>query len=190
VPDDDLPTTRPMTDGPTTTPSDDCSSCDLHAIAPDRRAFLRDAARAAAAALVLVGARRADALARPLAFAAPLRADGDTVRYPIPAADGATIDREHDVILTRWQGRVYAFSLACPHRNTALRWLAADARFQCPKHKSKYRPDGSFIEGRATRGMDRFAIARDGAAVVVDLAVLHRESDDRSAWSAAVVAVQ
>ena len=177
-------------------PSDDdpsCTSCasrSADAIGPDRRAFLRDAAGAVAAALVFLGARRADALARPLAFVAPLAVHGETVRYALPTTDGATIDREHDVILTRWQGRVYAFSLACPHRNTALRWLPADARFQCPKHKSKYRPDGSFIEGRATRGMDRFALTRDGDGIVVDLAVLHRESDDRAAWSAAMVAVQ
>jgi nitrite reductase/ring-hydroxylating ferredoxin subunit len=170
-------------------PAVSCESCASNAFGAERRAFLHDAASAVAAALVLLGARRADALVRPLAFGAALSARGEIVRYALPAADGATIDREHDVILTRWQGRVYAFSLACPHRNTALRWLAADARFQCPKHESKYRPDGSFIEGRATRGMDRFAITRDGDAVVVDLAVLYRETDDRARWAAAAVAM-
>ena len=170
-------------------PDDPCTACTAPAFDAERRAFLRDAAAAVAGALVLLGARRADALTRPLDFTAPLDVLGETVRYALPAADGATIDREHQVILARWQGRVYAFSLACPHRNTALRWLAADARFQCPKHKSKYRPDGSFIEGRATRGMDRFAIARDGDAVVVDLAVLHRETGDRARWSAAMLVV-
>ena len=28
---------------------------------------------------------------------------------------------------------------------TALKWAPRDAQFQCPKHHSKYRPDGSFI---------------------------------------------
>ena len=87
------------------------------------------------------------------------------------------------------QGSVYAFSLACPHQNTALRWLGRDARFQCPKHKSKYRPDGTFIEGRATRGMDRFPLRREGDGVVVDLARLLKQTDDAAAWAAAVVRV-
>ena len=87
----------------------------------------------------------------------------------------------------RWQGMAYAFALSCPHQNTALRWLEADQRFQCPKHKSKYRPDGSFIEGRATRGMDRYSIKRDGAGIAVDLDAIHEEDRDPAGWAAAVV---
>jgi Rieske Fe-S protein len=91
------------------------------------------------------------------------------------------------VILARWQGSVYAFALACPHQNTALKWLDADQRFQCPKHKSKYRPDGSFIEGRATRGMDRFSLKRDGAGIAVDLGEIHEQDTDASGWASAFV---
>ena len=32
------------------------------------------------------------------------------------------IDKDNDAILTRWQGKVYVYSLACPHQNTALKW--------------------------------------------------------------------
>ena len=39
--------------------------------------------------------------------------------------------------------RCYAFNLACPHENTALKWLPKDGRFQCPKHESQYQPCGS-----------------------------------------------
>lgn len=116
-------------------------------------------------------------------------ARGDERSYPLPAADGATIDRDNDVILVRWQGRVYAFDLSCPHQNTALRWEAGDARFQCPKHHSKYQPDGTFISGRATRSMDRFAVRRDGGNVVVDLSQLFRQDKEPAEWTAASVAV-
>src|SRR5690349_2145869 len=143
----------------------DCSGC---ALDPDRRAFLRASAAAVAAALLGLGARRADAMA-PLAFTRTIAARGQTKLYPIPAVDGAQIDKDNEVIVTRWQGSVYAFALSCPHQNTALKWLDHDQRFQCPKHKSKYRPDGSFIEGRATRGMDRFSVKREGNAIAVDL---------------------
>jgi Rieske Fe-S protein len=167
-----------------TTPGDaDCAACSLDA---DRRAFLRTSAAAVAAALLGLGARRADAMA-PLAFTTASAAHGQTRSYAIPTKDGAEIDRDNEVILTRWQGSVYAFSLSCPHQNTALRWLDEDQRFQCPKHKSKYRPDGSFIEGRATRSMDRFSIKRNGNGIVVDLDALHQEDTDPAGWAAAVV---
>jgi Rieske Fe-S protein len=143
----------------------DCAGCAL-----GRRAFLRDAAAAVVAVL-----------------GAPTAAAGQQRAYPIPAQDGAVIDRGNDLILMRWQGSVYAFSLACPHQNTALRWLGGDGRFQCPKHKSRYRPDGTFIEGRATRGMDRFPLRRDGDTVVVDLDHVLKQTDDLAAWGAAVV---
>ena len=166
-------------------PPDACTSC-ADPLGPDRRAFLRHAALAAASALVGLGAAASDASARPLDFVSASARDGETRTYPLPAADGAVIDRDAEVILVRWQGAVYAFNLACPHQHTALRWIAGESRFQCPKHKSKYQPDGAFISGRATRGMDRFAVRRDGGGVVVDLAVLHRQDTDPNGWAAAV----
>ena len=93
------------------------------------------------------------------------------------------------MIVVRWQSAVFVFSLACPHQNTALKWSAQDAQFQCPKHHSKYRPDGSFIEGRATRGMDRFAVKRDGDRVIVDLDKLYQQDKDTAEWKAAYIPV-
>ncbi|HET6762725.1 MAG TPA: Rieske (2Fe-2S) protein, partial [Longimicrobiaceae bacterium] len=107
--------------------------------------------------------------------------------YAIPAADGAQIDRENEVIVVRSQNSVYAFALSCPHQNTALRWQPAEGQFQCPKHHSRYRPDGTFIRGRATRGMDRFAVHREGGAVLVDMERLIEQTEDPAAWNAAVV---
>jgi Rieske Fe-S protein len=109
------------------------------------------------------------------------------VTYPMPSADGVQIDKENEVILARWGNQVFAFVLACPHQNTALRWEADAKRFQCPKHKSKYRPDGTFIEGRATRSMDRYAVKLTGASVVVDVDTVYQEDMDKSTWLQAVV---
>ena len=164
----------------------DCGSC---AIAPDRRAFLRSAAAAAGAALIALGARPADAMARPLAFVSALGGDPRRRTYAIPASDGAVIDRDNDVILVRWQGALYAFNLSCPHQNTALRWEEDEHRFQCPKHHSKYQPDGTFISGRATRSMDRFPITRGGGGVAVDTDNMLRQDQDPAAWAAAVLKV-
>jgi nitrite reductase/ring-hydroxylating ferredoxin subunit len=155
-----------------------CSGCRT------RREFLLDAA-AVAAAIGFAGGE-ASALAVTLASGQPA---GSEHRLPLPPADGVTIDRGAQVIVVRAQGAVYAFNLACPHENTALRWRAGDGRFQCPRHESKYRPDGVFMEGRATRNMDRFAVRRDGNELVVDLTRLYRSDANKAEWTAALVKV-
>jgi len=99
----------------------------------------------------------------------PLSASANEARYAIPGAAGATIDKGRQVILVRENGSVCAFALSCPHENTALKWRARDHRFQCPRHESKYTPDGTFTSGRATRNMDRFPVTRDDDQIVVDL---------------------
>jgi Rieske Fe-S protein len=169
----------------------DCGGCPLmedHG----RRAFLRDAAgyiAAGIAALATLGASTAQAQALPVRWITALGVRGDERTYPLPATDGVNIDRRESVIVARWQGMVYAYSLACPHQNTALRWNAGDAQFQCPKHHSKYRPDGTFIEGRATRGMDRFAIRVDGETIFVDIDKLYRQDQDAAEWKAATAKI-
>jgi Rieske Fe-S protein len=165
-----------------------CEACPLGE-AIERRRFLRDAAVAAAGVFAALGIVTSDAAALPIRAVSALSARGDERTYPIPNADGATIDKEESVIVVRWQSAVYVFSLACPHQNTALKWEQKEAQFQCPKHHSKYRPDGSFIEGRATRGMDRFAVRREGDKVVVDLDKLYQQDKDASEWKAALIQV-
>jgi Rieske Fe-S protein len=112
---------------------------------------------------------------------------GNERSFPLPASDGVTIDRDAQVILVRFQGFAYVFNLACPHENTALRWREKDARFQCPRHESKYQPDGTFTEGRATRNMDRFAVRRAGETLAVDLGRLYRSDQNPQEWAAAKV---
>jgi Rieske Fe-S protein len=167
-------------------PGDQCRACPV----ATRREFLRDAAIAVAGIAATLGfARTAGALPEHFTIGATraIARSGDVLTYPIPAADGAQIDRETQVILVRWQNAVYAFNLSCPHQNTALRWDETDHRFQCPKHHSQYQPDGTFITGRATRGMDRFTVHRDGAKVIVDVNTMHKQDDDPTGWTAAVV---
>ena len=141
------------------------------------------------------GRRRFIVAATGLAFAAalPMRLlhalerRQTRISYPLPAADSVSIDTENQVILVRWDAKVYAFNLSCPHQNTALRWQEEEKRFQCPKHKSRYEPDGTFISGRATRGMDRLAIRREGTGVSVDVDTLYKQDEDRAGWEGAAV---
>lgn len=150
---------------------------------PDRRVFCQQAAVALAAAVL------GESSALAVSWVSGEAQGGTERRYPVPAADGVSIDRENQVMLSRVNGHAYALSLACPHENTALRWRQNDARFQCPRHESKYTPDGTFISGRATRNIDRFAIRRDGSMLVVDLVHLYRSDGNVAEWQAAQVAV-
>jgi nitrite reductase/ring-hydroxylating ferredoxin subunit len=164
----------------------DCAGCAL----ADRRTFLTQAAALIAGALISVGMTAERAVAMPIGFLVGTRAPNDKdVSYPIPASDGATIDKDNDLILARYQGKVYAFGLACPHQNTALRWLAPEGRFQCPKHKSKYTPDGIFLSGRATRSMDRYAVRKNANAIVANIDALYRQDKDATQWQGAFVDV-
>jgi nitrite reductase/ring-hydroxylating ferredoxin subunit len=155
----------------------------------DRRAFLKQSMASVVAALVATGCSRVRALEMPLGFTSADRIAGKSVAFAIPQSDGAQIDKENAVILVRWQKAMYAFDLSCPHQNTALRWDSSDPAFQCPKHHSRFKPTGEYMpgSGRATRNMDRFAIARDAGGVRVDLDKLYREDEDGPQWTAAVV---
>ena len=115
------------------------------------------------------------------------QAAGSERRYPLPTADGATVDRASQVILVRYDGHVYAMSLVCPHENAAVRWLPKDGRFQCSKHTSRYTPDGTFTSGRATRNMDRFPVHKDGAQIVVTIDRVYQSDKDPAGWNAATV---
>lgn len=147
----------------------DCAGCPLI----DRRSFLRSVAFAG--------------VANALPVIAGTRIALEEKSYPIPAADSVQIDKDMDVIISRAQGKVFAFSLACPHQNTAIKWDRGKGRFQCPKHKSVYTPEGIFVEGRATRGLDRFTVRKDGNSIVVNLDSLLQEDVDAEKWKTAFV---
>ncbi len=173
-------------DRATGTAPDPCAGC---AGRQTRRQALGQMSAAALAAMAGVALWPGTAAALPVVAAAGSQTGPDERSYPLPAGDGVTIDRDTQVILVRFQEKVYAFNLACPHENTALRWRQRDVRFQCPRHESQYQPDGTFIQGRATRNMDRFAVKRAGDSVVVDLNRLLRSDQQPQDWASAAVPV-
>lgn len=159
-----------------------CTGCAL----TTRRGFLEHVAAAWAMTSV---AGLGTAMAGGVAEVSASESAQNSLTYPTPAADGASIDKKEQIIIVRYQGKVFAFPLACPHENTALRWRARDLRFQCERHGSRYTPDGKFIEGRATRNMDRYGISASGGSVVVDLTKLYQSDTQAAQWAAAGAAV-
>ena len=168
---------------------DNCGTCPLigrEKQREGRRDFIRDAVIAAATAVGALGTVTQRASALPLRFVAGVGGRADKA-YSVPASDGVAIDKAESVIVARFENKVYAFSLACPHQNTALRWEASVRRFQCPRHKSRYQPDGVFIDGRATRGLDRFAVRREGDQLMINFDALYEEDKQVAEWKAAFV---
>ena len=184
-------TVLPGPSGDTSAPSS-CAGCAIN----ERREFVQNAVRGVAALLGLSVLNSTPSFAQQIVALSTTEIPPGTdspgrmeARYPIPAVDGVSIDTKNDVIIARVGDSAYAFALACPHQNTALRWLKKDNRFQCPKHQSKYKPTGEFITGRATRNMDRLSIKLDGTSLVVDTSQEIRSDTDASKWAAAVVKI-
>ena len=151
-----------------------------------RREFLRGAG-CFAGMLALAGIPK-EALAGPPSFVDGVQVGADRA-YPIPVADGVTVDRASQVILVRASGHVYAFALSCPHQNAAVKWEPKQNQFVCTKHDSHYQADGLHVAGRATRNMDRFPIRREGDMVHVDTAHVFESDKDPAGWAAAAVNV-
>jgi Rieske Fe-S protein len=163
----------------------DCDACSLHS----RRDFLLRATAAVAAVSTLFPlVANADAMDG-VVFARATRSADGAVRYPVPAADSASIDVENETILVRQGSQCMAFALSCPHQRAMLRVKRGEVGFQCPKHKSEYEASGVFIRGRATRNMDRRPIRKDGAELSVDVDSVLRSDDQQAAWLAAVVSI-
>jgi Rieske Fe-S protein len=153
----------------------------------DRRDFLKRAAWLVAGAVTGLGVSAGRAGALPITCADAVSVSGSELTYPMPSADGATIDRDNGVIVVRYQGKVIAFNLSCPHENAAVRWKPALERFECSRHDSQYRPDGVYTAGRATRNMDRFAVKKNGSSLVVDVSRLIQSDQEKATWDASTV---
>ncbi len=113
----------------------------------------------------------------------------DERRYPLPAADSVNIDRAAQLIVVRYQGHVFVFALSCPHQNYAVKWVDGDHRFHCTKHDSVYEEDGRHVSGRATRNMDRYAILREGDAILVNIHKWFESDKDPNGWNGGTIAV-
>ena len=158
-------------------------SCKKHPCTESRRAFLH---QSSCGLLTLAAMGLAGDVVLPVSAIAGVAA-GKEKTYPLPSADGVNIDRGTHVMVVRYMNRVYAFSMACPHENAAVKWLPKDHRFQCTKHDSQYTPDGTYTSGHATRNLDRFPIRKEGTSVVVSLDRVFHSDDNRGAWTAAGV---
>lgn len=61
----------------------------------------------------------------------------------------------------------------CTHLGCLPKWAPTNERFECPCHGSKFEANGTYIEGPAPRGLDRFPVRvtfTDGTVAETDVA--------------------
>ena len=158
----------------------------IHLADSSRREFVRTVG-CFAGALAALGIPR-EVLAAPVTIIDSDQAAADKT-YPIPSADGVSVDRSAQVIVVRSNGHVYAFALSCPHQNAAVKWVPEHNQFECTKHDSHYTADGTHVSGRATRNMDRMPVRKEGNMMHVDTAHVFQSDQDAAGWNAATVTV-
>lgn len=159
--------------------------CVFEAASPDRRAFVRGAA-AALGALAALGLSGEEAMALPVRVVRGRRGRSGGKRYPMPTSDGVVFDDAEGIVIVRRGELAWALLATCPHKAVVkIKWQGDEHRFQCPKHESRYEVNGTFIEGKATRNLDRLPVRKDGRELVVDVDTVLESDKDASGWAAA-----
>ncbi len=60
--------------------------------------------------------------------------------------------------LSNVNGAIIALYDVCVHLGCLYQWQPVTGRFECPCHGSKYKKDGTYIEGPAPRSLDRMVM--------------------------------
>ncbi len=81
---------------------------------------------------------------------------GNPDLYPV---NSVTYLQDQQVYIVRTPGGFYAVSAVCTHLGCVTQWKPESNGIACPCHGSKFKSDGTKIEGPAPRSLPHFAIA-------------------------------
>jgi cytochrome b6-f complex iron-sulfur subunit len=96
--------------------------------------------------------------------ATTFRAGGPDL-YPVHSV---TFLQDQQVYIVRMPEGFYAVSAVCTHLGCITQWKPDTDQIACPCHGSKFKPDGTKIDGPAPRPLPHFAISltEDGELLV------------------------
>jgi glycine/D-amino acid oxidase-like deaminating enzyme/nitrite reductase/ring-hydroxylating ferredoxin subunit len=71
--------------------------------------------------------------------------------------DSAIVDAEGETFAAYRapDGELFAVSNVCPHMGCKVHWNSVETTWDCPCHGSRFKPDGTVIEGPALHGLKR-----------------------------------
>jgi nitrite reductase/ring-hydroxylating ferredoxin subunit len=83
------------------------------------------------------------------------------------ATDGITdkFAKSHRVLIVRHEGKIYAPTATCTHKNSALK--LKDGELVCPSHGSKYSVQGTPTKGPAKGSLFRYGISVDDKGHII-----------------------
>jgi cytochrome b6-f complex iron-sulfur subunit len=85
----------------------------------------------------------------------PIVNAGKPDRYPV---DSVTLDPETAIYIVHDPQGFFALSAICTHLGCLTAWKPETGRIECPCHGSKFRPDGTKIEGPAPKPLPRLRV--------------------------------
>jgi nitrite reductase/ring-hydroxylating ferredoxin subunit len=74
------------------------------------------------------------------------------------------VDGEKLAVYRDEQGTLHAVSAVCTHMGCLVEWNRAEQTWDCPCHGSRFRIDGSVIQGPAKRELERSELPAEGAS--------------------------
>jgi cytochrome b6-f complex iron-sulfur subunit len=80
---------------------------------------------------------------------------GNPDLYPV---NSVTFNQDQQVYIVRTQEGFYAVSAVCTHLGCITQWKPDANLIACPCHGSKFKSDGTKVEGPAPRSLPHFAI--------------------------------
>jgi cytochrome b6-f complex iron-sulfur subunit len=91
------------------------------------------------------------------------------------APNSVTFLEDQQVYVVRTEMGFYAVSAVCTHLGCITQWKPESGSIACPCHGSKFKSDGSKIEGPAPRPLPHFAISltADGELLVDKLEIVN-----------------
>lgn len=99
---------------------------------------------------------------------------GNPDLYPV---NSVTFNQDQQVYIVRIQEGFYAVSAVCTHLGCITQWKPDANLIECPCHGSKFKSDGTKVEGPAPRSLPHFGITLtpDGELLVDKLETIKPE---------------
>ena len=99
---------------------------------------------------------------------------GNPDLYPV---NSVTFNQDQQVYIVRIQEGFYAVSAVCTHLGCITQWKPDANMIACPCHGSKFKSDGTKVEGPAPRSLPHFSITltADGELLVDKMETIKAE---------------